>query len=436
MSGNRKHEFRNMFFGGDPFEQFAGHGMGGRGSQRGPVNNTEFYTVLGLEKDADEAAIKKAYRKLALKHHPDRGGNAEKFKEISLAYDVLCDPQKRKQYDQYGKDGIDESGGGAGHTPDDIFSMFFGGGGRGGPSGPRKGEDMQHPIKVTLEDLYNGKTCRLAINRNKLCPKCEGRGGKQGAEKNCASCHGQGVQVQYRQIGPGMVQKLQGTCPDCRGEGKVMLEKDKCKECNGNKVVKERKVLEVVISPGMKNNQKITFSGEADEAPGILPGNIHFIVQEKEHAVFKRKGADLIVEKRLTLTESLCGFDFTLTHMDGRVLRLTSTPGKVTKHDALQVVEGEGMPHAGNPYSKGRLFFLFKVVFPDRLSEEVIRTLTTVLPVRVPPVLTGQEEECHLNDIDPSMFGQDHTVGNRESYEDSDDEGRGGGQQRVQCQNM
>ncbi|KAG5179412.1 heat shock protein 40 [Tribonema minus] len=423
-----------MFFGGDPFgEHFGGGGGGSRGGPRQPVDTDEFYTTLGVAKDADDNTIKKAYRKLALKNHPDKGGDPDKFKDINMAYDVLSDPQKRKMYDQYGKDGVNEEGG-PGHSPDDIFSMFFGGGGRQ-PSGPRRSDDLVHPLKVSLEDLYNGKTCRLAINRDKVCAACEGRGGKAGAEKACASCNGHGVQIQYRQIGPGMVQKLQATCPDCNGEGKTINARDKCRECQGKKVVKERKVLEVNITPGMKSGQKLTFHEEADEAPGVLPGNVVFVVQEKPHETFQRKGADLIMEKKLTLSESLCGFDFVVQHMDGRVLRLHSAPGKVTKHEHLQVIAHEGMPHAGNPYVKGRLFVLFKVAFPDTLDEAAVKRMAGVLPPRPVATLSGEEEECTLEDIDPSQFGQNDAVRGGGAY-DSDEEGGRGGNNRVQCQNM
>ena len=258
----------------------------------------------------------------------------------------MCDPEKRQLYDQYGKDGVDNGGGGGGgHSPEDIFSMFFGGGGGGGRGrgGPQKGEDIVHSIKVSLEDLYNGKTVRLAISRNKPCGDCEGRGGKLGAEKACGDCHGRGVRIQLRQIGPGMVQQMQSVCPACRGACKTMEEKDKCKACKGQKVYKDRKVLEVGIEKGMKHGQKIKFSGEADEVPGTIPGDVIIVVQEKEHENFKRKGADLVHSVELTLSEALCGFTRVITQMDGRLLKIESKAGEVLKQDAVKVIAGEGM---------------------------------------------------------------------------------------------
>lgn len=425
-----------MFFGGDPFEHFQhmhGGGGGGRGQPSGPVDNEGFYKVLGVSKEADESEIKKAYKKMALKHHPDKGGDVEKFKEISSAVEVLCDPEKRKIYDQYGKEGLERDGGGGGdgHSAEDIFSAFFGGGGRARRSGPQKGEDIQHPVKVTLDDLYNGKTVRLAINRNKLCPECDGRGGKVGAERACSDCRGQGVRIQLRQIGPGMVQQIQSACQECRGTGKIMDERDKCKECNGKKVFKDRKVLEAIIEKGMKNGQKIRFAGEADEAPGTIPGDVIFIVQEKEHDVFKRKGADLVTTIDLQLSEALCGFVKTITHMDGRVLRFESKPGEVIKPDDVRLIQGEGMPFHGNPFTKGRLFLHFRVTFPTTMAPGAVTALKAVLPKGATPTLTGEEEECNMTPVDLSQFGKS---GEQAMETDEDDEG--GGNKRVQCQNM
>jgi len=427
-----------MFFGGDPFEHFAhmgGHGMRPpRGG--GDVDTTKFYKELGVEKDASESDIKKAYRKLALKNHPDKGGDPEKFKSIIRAYEVLSDPEKRKSYDQYGEEGVNDEGGGGGRSADDIFSMFFGGS-RRGPSGPKRGEDLVHPLKVSLEDLYNGKTARLAINRDKLCEGCDGIGGKPGAEKACETCQGRGVRIQLRQLAPGMVQQLQSTCSACNGEGKTIKEKDKCKDCRGSKVTKERKVLEVNIEKGMKNNQKITFAGEADEAPGTIPGDIVFVVQEKEHSLFKRKGSDLIMTKNISLVESLCGYEFTITHLDNRILKVKSKPRSVVKPDSLVMIYGEGMPHHGNIFTKGRLFIHFKVVFPEpsELDASALSLLEKALPGRPSLDLNGEEEECETEPVDISQFGSGPD-GRASSAHDSDDEDRGGGGQRVQCQNM
>ncbi|RHY55157.1 hypothetical protein DYB38_008788, partial [Aphanomyces astaci] len=162
-----------MFGGG--FESFFGEGHGHGGHSK-PVDNTKFYETLGVPKNATAADIKKAYRKLALKNHPDKGGDPELFKDITVAYEALSDPEKRELYDQYGEEGL-QHGGGGGHHGGDMFSQMFGGRGGGRPRGPQRGEDLTHPLKVSLEDLYNGKTVKLAVNRDVLCGGCAGRGG-------------------------------------------------------------------------------------------------------------------------------------------------------------------------------------------------------------------------------------------------------------------
>ncbi len=357
------------------------------------------------------------------------------FKEMSAAYEVLSDPEKRKVYDQHGIEGLAEGGGGGGEGSD-IFDMFFGGGRGGGrrAQGPPKGEDIVHTIKASLEDLYNGKTVRLAISRNKPCQDCEGRGGKVGAERECSDCKGRGVRVQLRQIGPGMVQQMQSACQACKQTGKILDERDKCKGCKGNKVFKDRKVLEGNIEKGMKNGSKIKFSGEADEVPGTVPGDVVIVVQEKEHDVFKRKGADLVTTLNLTLSESLCGFTRVITHLDGRTLKIESKAGAVVKHDQVKSIQGEGMPHHGNPFTKGRLFVHFNVVFPTTLPLSAVAALRAALPAVVAPTMTGEEEECMMSDVDLSQFGQSSEGRRHDATEEDDEEGRGGGRgQQVQC---
>lgn len=285
-------------FGGIPFEHFVhggGFGGGGFGGGSGPgstgsadpPDTNKLYETLEVEKDATQKDIKKAYFRLSKLHHPDKGGDEHKFKEINAAYEILSDPEKRKAYDQYGLEGVDDEGGAAARG-EDLFSMFFGGGGGRSRqrSGPRKGPSVNHPIKVSLEDLYNGKTVKLAINRKVIV----------GESKTCDKCQGRGMVMEIRQIGPGMITQMQRKCDKCDGQGYIAETKT------------ERKVLEVHVEKGMKHNQKITFRGMADEIPGMETGDVNFIVQEKEHTLFKRKGADLLVTKDISLNQALTGF--------------------------------------------------------------------------------------------------------------------------------
>ena len=372
-----------------------------------------------MEKTADEKEIKKAYRKLAVKHHPDKGGDEAKFKEISAAYEILSDKEKRVKYDKYGLEGVADEGGGGGGSPDDLFSMFFGGGRRARSSGPRKGEDVNHPIKVTLEDFYNGKTVKLAINREVLI----------GESQMCEVCDGQGVVLELRQIALGMVQQIQRRCSECRGQG----------YCANTK--KERKVLEVHIDKGMKNSSKIVFRGMADERPNMEPGDINFIVQEKEHAVFKRKGADLLVKKAVSLNEALCGFEWSITHLDGRQLVIKSKPGEVIKpitsegSPFVKIVPDEGMPSLGNPFVKGNLYVIFTVQFPGDgdLSDDVISVLKSTLPNPADKLEYDEEEVevVSLEQADVKHFGKGGAASHSAAYDEDSDDERG---QAVQCE--
>lgn len=354
---------------------------------------------------------------MAIKHHPDKGGDEHTFKEINAAYEILSDPEKRAKYDKYGLDGIEEGAGGASH--DDLFSMFFGGGGSRRSAGPRRGEDVNHPLKVSLEDLYNGKTVKLAVSRQVIV----------GDVKMCPACDGQGVVMELRQIALGMVQQLQRRCNQCEGTGYLFKRK------------KEREVLEVLVEKGMSHNQKIVFRGKADEKPNMEPGNINFVVQEKEHALFKRKGADLLITKTLTLNEALCGFEWKITHLDNREIIIKSKPGEVIKAEAsdrrpfVKVVTGEGMPSHGNPFVKGNLYVLFTVEFPDDgdLAPDLVEALKKILPGAAMSVEYDPEtaEVAHLDHADVKNFGKGGASDNHGSNYDSDEEQ--GGPQAVQC---
>jgi len=405
------------------------------------VKETKFYDVLGVSPGADDNALKKAYRKLAMKYHPDKNPEAgDKFKEISMAYEILSNPEKRRLYDQAGEQGIKEGGGGGpGVNPMDIFDMFFGGGGdpfgrQRGRAGPRRTKNLMHQLSVSLEDMYNGSVRKLALQKNVICDGCEGLGGKAGAVQKCPNCRGTGMQVRIQQLGPGMMQQIQSMCGECHGEGERVDPKLRCKKCNGRKVNRERKILEVQVDKGMEDGQKITFSGEGDQEPGLEPGDIIIVLDEKEHATFKRNGQDLIMKMDVSLTEALTGLRKAIKTLDERTLVIQTVRGEVIKTGDLKMVRGEGMPQYRNPFEKGRLIIQFNVIFPPALEPSVAEALAAILPPAVEPILPDDVDEVDLNDFDPEADRQQQQHHRRHHYDD-DDEGHHGhpGGPGVQC---
>lgn len=201
------------------------------------VKDTKYYDILEVKPTATETELKKAYRKLALKYHPDKNPNeGERFKLISQAYEVLSDSQKREVYDRYGEEGIKEGGGGGGgmHNPMDIFNMFFGGGGT--RERETKAKDTIHTLSVSLEQIYKGATRKMKLTREVICKKCKGSGGEGSSDvSKCSRCDGRGIEIKRVQIAPGFVQTAQTRCSTCRGEGEVI--KNPCKQCDGQKKV-------------------------------------------------------------------------------------------------------------------------------------------------------------------------------------------------------
>lgn len=269
-------------------------------------------------------------------HSPEA---AEKFKEISHAYEVLQDSQKRQIYDQYGEEGLEQGGAGGGMAAEDLFAQFFGGGG-GGPfggmfggggmreQGPKKARTIHHVHKVSLEDIYRGKVSKLALQKSVICPACDGRGGKEGAVKPCNGCNGAGMKTMMRQMGP-MIQRFQTVCPDCQGEGEIIRDKDRCKRCTGKKTVIERKVLHVHVDKGVKSGHKIDFRGEGDQMPGVLPGDVQFEIEQKPHSRFQRKEDDLFFQTDIDLLTALAGGEVHIEHLDDRWLTVRMEPGEV-----------------------------------------------------------------------------------------------------------
>ncbi|KAJ9109542.1 hypothetical protein QFC20_003286 [Naganishia adeliensis] len=392
--------------------------------------------LLGVNASASASEIKKAFRMKALKEHPDKGGDKEKYQALQNAYEVLADEDKRKVYDSYGKAGLEGGAGGmGGMDQSDLFSQlfggggggFFGGGGGGRPQGPRRGKDLVHRISVSLEDLYKGKVQKLALSKSVLCKGCDGLGGKKGAVKQCQACHGQGVRVTLRQLGP-MVQQIQQPCGDCDGTGEIIDPKNRCKQCNGKKTQQERKVLEVHIDKGMKSGQQIKFPGESDQSPGVEPGDVIFVVEEKDHPRFQRKGDDLFCEAEIDLLTALAGGEFAIEHLDDRTLKVQITAGEIIKPGVLKVIQGQGMP-SHRHHNNGNLYIKLNVKFPDTLSTEQMAALEKALPPRKPLEKINPKHEVE------EVFLEEPTDRQRsgaEAMDEDDDEDMRGGP-GVQC---
>jgi len=240
-----------------------------------------------------------------VKMHPDKGGDPEAFKEVQKAYDILGDDRKREIYDQAGEEGLEDGGGGGGG---DIFDVLSGRGGRKRQQGVKKGENMVHPLKVTLEQVMTGSSRTLRLTRKVI--------DQQKGVESCAACNGRGAKIQTIRMGP-MIQQVQKTCDSCGGKGVSYRQ------------VKVQETLEVHVPKGAPDGHKMNFSEKADEIPDGEAGDVVFVLQEQPHADFKRKGDDLFLSRTISLSEALCGFKMGVEHLDKRKLVIQSSPGEV-----------------------------------------------------------------------------------------------------------
>jgi len=348
----------------------------------------DYYEVLGVDKKASADEIKKAYKKLAIKYHPDRNPGdkeaEEKFKEAAEAYDVLHDEQKRQQYDQFGFNGPMGSGGfggfgGGGMNMDDIFSMFgdifggrggFGGGFGGGQRRPQKqrGSDLRLKVRLSLSEISKGVNKKFKVRKDVPCASCHGSGAEAGSgSETCPTCHGSGVITHTTQSIFGMMQ-TQGVCPTCNGSGNVI--KNKCKNCHGSGIVKGEEVVEINIPAGVAEGMVVNVPGKGNAAPNNgINGDIQVFVEEEDNDTFVRDGNNLIYNLLLDFPTAALGGDVEIPTIQGTRLRVKIEPG--TQPGKTLRLRGKGLPAVqGYGRGYGDLVVNISVYVPKTLSKD------------------------------------------------------------------
>lgn len=342
----------------------------------------DYYEVLGVSKSASDSELKSAYRKLAKKYHPDMNpGDKEaeaKFKEASEAYSVLSDPDKRRQYDQFGHAAFEGgAGGGAGGFDfsgmdmsdifGDIFGDFFGGGrSRAQSNGPMKGHNLHHTIRITFEEACFGTEKELDLPLQDECESCHGTGAKAGTTpETCSKCGGKGQVVFTQQSLFGMVRNVQ-TCPDCRGTGKIIREK--CPDCHGSGYITRKRKISVTVPAGIDNGQSIRIREKGD--PGVNGGprgDLLVEVAVSRHPIFQRQGIDIYSSAPITFAQAALGGDVRIKTVDGEV-EYTVKPG--TQTDTRIRLRGKGVPSLRNKSIRGDQYVTLVVQVPTRMNGE------------------------------------------------------------------
>lgn len=345
----------------------------------------DYYEVLGVSKGASEDELKKAYRKVAKQYHPDlHPGDKEaeaKFKEANEAYEVLSDPQKRQQYDQFGHAAFEQgAGGGSGFGGfggfgdfGDIFDSFFGGGFGGGGfssgsarrNGPQRGRDIQKSVKISFKESVFGIEKEISITKNDKCTSCNGSGAKAGTSpETCQTCHGSGTVRKVQRTPIGNVQTT-GTCPTCNGLGQII--KDPCNKCGGSGFEKKTKKIKINIPAGIDNGQSITLRGEGEPGKNNGPmGDLYLEINVAEDKVFRRSGYDLYVELPITYTEAALGAKVIVPTVDGKI-EMSIPEG--TQYGTKFMLKGKGIPYLRGS-GRGNQYVIINIEVPKRLNQK------------------------------------------------------------------
>lgn len=348
----------------------------------------DYYEVLGVDKNASTAEIKKAYRKLAMKFHPDKNQDnkaaEEKFKEASEAYEVLSDSNKKQKYDQFGHAGLEGAFGGHGFTWDNFthagdFSDIFGSGGLGSifehlfggafgmgrsPRSNNRGEDLQISLSLTLEEIARGVEKKIKISVKDTCDKCNGSGSSDGQVQTCNQCRGSG---QVRQLTRSLFGQMQTivTCPSCNGEGKII--KNKCPKCGGDGRIPKTKTISISIPAGVAEGQYIRLRGQGNCGKrGAQSGDILVLIREKEHKIFERDGTNLICEYPISFSQAALGSELRVPTLTGNV-KMKVPAG--TQSGKIFRLRSQGLPHTNSSYH-GDLYIRVRVITPSRLNSE------------------------------------------------------------------
>ncbi|MCI6858992.1 MAG: molecular chaperone DnaJ [Eubacterium sp.] len=375
----------------------------------------DYYEVLGVDKNASEAEIKRAYRKVAKKYHPDMNPGdkeaEEKFKEAAEAYEVLSDPDKRSKYDQFGHAAFEQGAGGAGGFGGfdfggdmgdifgDIFGDFFGGGGRRGGgakrNGPRQGANLRASVRITFEEAVFGVEKELEIALKDTCKTCNGSGAKPGTSpETCPKCNGTGQVVFTQQSMFGTVRNVQ-TCPDCNGSGQII--RNKCSDCSGTGYIKVRKRIKVPIPAGIDNGQSVRIREKGE--PGINGGprgDLLVNVTVSRHPKFQRQEYDIYSTEPITFGQAALGGKITVDTVDGPY-EYTLKPG--TQTDTQIRLKGKGIPTLRNKNTRGNHYVTFVVQVPERMNEaqkDALRKFQEAMgEIESPKEEKDQEKEKH-----------------------------------------